>query len=234
MCGWSVGRRDVVGRRLIGLRSLGGGTTRRARGKRKGRKVESYGFSGFVLPARRWEKGMTERKVILSVKNGIVGNVIGALFLMTLSAVSIWCAYSVLGNPTGVAFAVMASVVWLGVVGFVVVPNIRKRRVSILGVEAGSLFWSVSEWEGRSRKEVRKALPISTLKTLKVVVRRVESGEDAGALGHADVFVTDCAGKRHELPRSLHPGVYAKKIFEGIREVAPQFKFEEKILGPKD
>src|SRR5688572_30818236 len=70
-CGWNVGRRDVAGRRLIGLRNLGGGMTRGARGKRNGRKVKGYGFFGFVLLARRWEKGMTERKVILSVKDGI-------------------------------------------------------------------------------------------------------------------------------------------------------------------
>jgi hypothetical protein len=158
------------------------------------------------------------------------------LFLVALSVGSIWWTYEVLRNPVGVAFAGVASVLWLGVVGFVSIPNIRKRRFSVLGVEAGSLFWSVSEWDGGSRKEVRKALPISTLNTLKVVVRRLESGEEAGGLDYqfADVFVTDSAGNRHELPKSLFPGVYAKKIFEGIREVAPQFKFEEKILGPKD
>jgi hypothetical protein len=163
-------------------------------------------------------------KVIVCVKDGIVGNALAILLLAGLSGFTIWWGIS--HDHVVLFIAPVFCVPWLYVC-YVAIRNIRSPKSSTLAIDGDQLTWTLRTVESAAGQQ--NSIPLHSIDSLEFVlpVKRYMNGERDYSL--AELFIVDVHGNRHQLPVELFPGVYRKKIISAIEHEKPGVRVVERM-----
>jgi hypothetical protein len=170
-------------------------------------------------------------KTIVKVKEGIFDVLFAILLLTALSGFSIW--WAIKSNDVIMLILVSAaSMVWLFLV-CVVAKSFYRGQSAILGIDDGILIWEVTTKHGD--KADRESILATSIQMLELVFPRDRwKGKNYRNYRFADAFLVDVAGKRHQIPDALMPGVYYKNILKALREVKPGVVLNERFDDSSD
>jgi hypothetical protein len=168
-------------------------------------------------------------KVILDVKDGRTGNVLGILSAWAWAGGMVWLAVYRDDGMLLYFFAPLCCVASL-VVSHGWFQNIRHPKSGVLAIDGDRLVWMMRQKE---EGEVQKlSLPLRSITGLEVVLPRMDGEPNTRNYVLAELFLRDIHGNRHRLPAALHPAVYRKKIIAALQEAIPALKVSERIDKP--
>jgi hypothetical protein len=171
-------------------------------------------------------------KVLVETKDSLLVNVSLTVFFTAVSGAFLWWTWWIQHDWMNTVVCALFSSICLAFCISELIKDTCRQRRSILGIRGDCLYWSVSECSADSqkqRKEIGKSIPLTAIKTLKVIIGK--NGEGAADFSNAQVSITDISGKNHPLPESLMPGIYYKKILDGLRERIPAIALQEKFTS---
>src|SRR5258708_6238909 len=134
-------------------------------------------------------------RIILEVKDKILGNAVGILCLGSLSGFSLW--WTLKRDSVAFVIASLFSLAWLGGI-CVLARNLRRHRSSVLGVEDGCLLWQVRDKERPT--DIGPTIPLRTIRFIEVVFPKVRWEANERDPNLAEVFLVDIHGNRFRVP----------------------------------
>ena len=112
--------------------------------------------------------------------------------------------------------------------------DLYRGRSSIAAIKDGMLIWKINTKRG-GQPPVHGSISLRSIQALELVFPRERwHGKNSKDYNFVDAFLVDAAGKRHQIPDALMPGVYYKKILKAIREIKPDIVLNEKFDDPAE
>lgn len=165
---------------------------------------------------------------IVEVKEGVIGNLLAIVLLLTLAGLTSWAFYSDhFLRPVGYAF----SLAWLaGCILFL--RNILNPKSSFLAIEGDRLIWSVRKAE--SAAPTINEMPLKSLRRLEFVLPKMKFQLNARNYPLSELFLIDTHLNQYRLPMELWPGVHRDKIVEALKGELPNLEVVERVEGSND
>jgi hypothetical protein len=169
------------------------------------------------------------KSTILQVRESWFGGIFAILLMASLSGGLFWWAVK-RGDHIDLIIASIASVVWM-FMGYIVSRSLYRGRSAVLSIDDGRLTWTITYKQG-GRAPNQGSISLQSIRTLELLFWKVH-GEGKNYQS-VDAFLVDVAGKRHQLPDALLPGVYYKRILKAIQQVRPSVVLNEKFHDSDD
>jgi len=158
-------------------------------------------------------------KTVIQIRDGIVGNVLVILMLLSLSAVAwLGCGSKLIAIPF--------CAVWIGS-SFIFIRKIIKPEAGVLAIEGNKLIWLVRK-SGTSEM-TRGSLPLQSLRQLEFVLPKFALEKNTKDYTLAELSLIDVHGTRHKLPMELWPGVHKAKIVAALRPELHDLEIVERL-----
>ncbi len=162
-------------------------------------------------------------KTIVQVKEGVLGNVLGILFLLSLCIVLFWLYTR---NRLPLIIVVVFCIVNFGV-SWIFVQNIRRPKLAQLVIDGEKLIWSVRNSESGDAQT--NSIPLQSVRRLDFILPKMKYQINSRNYPLSELFIWDTHGNRHRLPMELWPGVNRKKIVSALEAEVPGLQVTERI-----
>lgn len=165
-------------------------------------------------------------KVIVETREGVISNVIGILFLLSLCALLITLAV----KRDDFILRVVTPVFCLGwLFGcYIFWDNIRNPKTIILAIDGNRLVWVLRQKKSIHDEEQGILLcSIAALEFVRKVPKYTSSGLN---LSSTELLVVDVHGQHLSLPEELRPDLYRQRIIDAILAANPAVSIIDRTI----